>query len=362
MKGPFAFEPIGPGDVSRVGLPIRSLCFLDNHRLLATVVTRAGGVPGLAKRDEPSAASPFRLNIVIIDAATGKILAVPSWPSNSRYAGVIAANGKGLVIQTGTEFTLLSPGLRPIKRLTLPPVPADKYGHETFWNPRPSWSGRRILLTAFRTPKRFQWLWVDAENLQVLRSWEGVLDLPLVVSDRQIVMGTDASYYGAPPPILQVSVPGGPWKPLPSTLNPASPQFVGPGLLYFHTYATLNYPEGGGTFLVLTDGGAMSSLWPPLSAGWGLGRAAASRDGNRFVILGLQLKGSHPRLDVAGYTVLKGLVVYDSPFRAPSYTVPVLCSRIRNPELPALSPNGRYLAVFAYPKPIFEAFRLPPPK
>ncbi len=359
VKGPFVFEPIGHPE-SRVGLPIRSLWFLDNRRVAATVVTQAAGQPMLPRRGEPTAASPFRLDAVLIEAATGKILGRPAWPSNSRFALIVAANDRGFVMQAGTEVTLLASDLGPIKRLALPPLPADEYGHDRNWSPRSSWSGRRVVLLSWRTWDRGSWLWLDAEDLQVLESWQDVGTGDVAVSDDRLVMDTGGRHFGDPPSRLVTSVPGGKWSPIPSTVGASSWQFVGPDLLYFHRYSTIGFPAQGGVFLMHTDSGGVSRLGPPRK-GWGLGRAAASRTGKRFVILIVETKGSHPALDIGGHGVLRALRVFDPPFTTPTCTLEVRGSRIRNPDIPALSPDGRHLAVFSYPDPVLEVYELPPP-
>ncbi len=359
VKGPFVFEPVGHPE-SRVGLPITSLCFLDRERLAATVVTQAAGRPMLPRRGEPTTASPFRLDAVLIEAATGKILGTPAWPSNSRFAGIIAANDKGFVMQAGTELTLLASDLRPIKRLALPPLPADEYGHDRNWTPRSSWSGRRVVLLGWRTWDRGPWLWLDAEDLQVLESWQDVGTGAVAVSDDRLVMNTGARHFGDPPSRLVMSVPDEKWSPIPSTLHPSAPQFVGPDLLYFHRYSTINFPAQAGVFLMRTDSGEVPRLESPRK-GWGLGRAAASRTGKRFVILIGETKGRHPALDIGGHGVLRALLVFDPPFTTPTCTLEVRGSRIRNPDIPALSPDGLHLAVFSYPDPVLEVYELPPP-
>lgn len=111
-----------------------------------------------------------------------------------------------------------------------------------------------------------------------------------------------------------------------------------------------------------TEAGVISRLEPPRNKNWGLGQAAVSRNGKRFVILVEQTKGAHLGLDIGGHDVLKALFVFDPPFKAPSFRLVVRGSRIRNPEMPALSPDGRHLAVFAYPDPVIEVYDLPQPK
>jgi len=358
IDGPFVIEPIGHPE-SRVGLPIRSVCFLDDQRLAVTVVTQAKGKPELAMRGEPSPSSAFRLNAAILEASSGKVLGTPEWPSNSRYAGIVAANDKGFVTQRGGELTLFGPDAKPIRHIELPPLPSDQYGHDNNWVPHSSWSGKRVLLLGGRVSMSGPWIWLDAENLQILRSWEDMLNLPITASDNELVMATRTGHPSDPPRTLLASEPGGNWMPIPSTANLLSVQFVASDLLYAQYYSSIGQPGRSGAFLIRTDGTAVYRLEPPRK-GWGLGRATASRSGMRFVILVGETKGRYPALDIGGHSVLRGFLVFDPPFRTLSYTLEVRDSRLRNPDIPALSPDGRHLAVFAYPDPILEIYELPP--
>lgn len=343
-------------------VPVVTLAFLNNERLAATLVVPAKVAPGLTARDRPDAASPFRLRGVVLDASTGRVLATPEWPSNSRAAGIVAANERGFVIEIGVELTLLSPDLTPVEQTTLP-SPSATGGHAdgTDWGPTAaSWSGKRVLFTAGPAWAVRPWLWLDTEKLRVLKSWEDFATGPIAGSDDRLVIEPSSRHFGDPPSGLEVAVPGGDWKPLPSTMDASAPGFVGPNLLYFHRYIHGTVPPRAEAFLMRTDTGEVSRL-EPLRKGWGLGQAAVSRVGNRFVVLVGQTKGFHPALDISGHSVLAGLLVYDTPFRAPSYTLRIRDSRVRNASA-ALSPDGRHLAVLGYPDPVLEVFELPPTK
>ena len=355
VKEAFLFEPWGSPE-GRSGPPVRSIWFLDNQRLAVTVVTQAGGKPELATRGGPNASSPFRLNAVLIDATSGKILDTPGWPSNSRFAGIIAANGKGFVTQRGEELTLLSFDLAPIKQVTLPPLPRNYL--TGYWSPHTSWSGRHLLFFAGPAWVKIPWLWVDAESLQVLESWQDVVTGTVTASDDQVVSEPYSRRFGDPPSTLKAEVPGGNWKPIPLTLSASVPRFVGPDLLYFHRYIRGTAPPRAEAFLVRIDGSEIFRL-ETTHKGWVPGQASVSRVGNRFVILVGKTEGSHPALDIGGYSVLKGLLVYDPPFRAPASTLLVRDSKVRDPSA-ALSPDGRHLAVLGYPQPLLEIFDLPP--
>lgn len=355
IKQPFAFEPWGAPE-GAAGTPIRSLEFLDNQRLAATVVTRAEE-PGLSARDKATGSAAFRLNAVVMEVSSGKLLATPVWPSNSRFAGIVAVNDNGFVTQTGRDLTLFSPDIKVVKAMTLPTLPPNQYTGERYWNPRPSWSGTRLLLLGQVFWLRGPWLWLDAENLRVIRSWDEVLTGSIGVSNEQLVMGTGGRRFGGPPPSLEIAIPGENWEPVPATLNASAPQFVAPQLLYFRRLPSTDRPANAGAFLMRTDTGQVSRLESPRK-GWGLSKAAPSRKGNGFVILVEQLKGSHPSLDMSGHTELRAFQVYKSPFKELSCTLLVRDSQTRNPDHAVLSPDGRHLAVFSYPEPIIEVFDL----
>jgi hypothetical protein len=295
--------------------------------------------------------------MVVIDSSSGKTLAIPDWPSNSRYAYVVAANDHGVVIETGDELKLLSPALATLKQIAIPPLPADRYGHEPFWNHYASWSGRHLLLTG-NAQQHWRCLWIDARTLEILKSWEHVGAGHIEVSDDALVtMSTVPLQFPAPPTELLFSKPEGTWAPILGTENPTRYQFVGSNLLYFATFGRVGHEAEGGVFLMRTDTNEVSRLTPS-KKGWGLGQAAVSRAGDRFVILEEELRGRHPTLDISGHAVLRGLVIYDAPFNVPSQILHVQGPELRNPDNVALSPDGRHLAVLSYPDPILEIFDL----
>jgi hypothetical protein len=351
--------PMGPGTQEpRSGIPIRSLCFLDNERLAVTFVTRASGRPELQKRGEPgTTGSAFQLDGVLIEARSGKVISRPVWPSSSKYAGIVAANDQGFVIQRDDALELLSAESKLVKRMPLSPLPADEYAHDSFWTPHPSWSGRRLLMLGWRNASSI-WLWVDTDNLEVLKSWQDVRTGSVAATEHQLVMQVNSKHTGDPPPFLEASVPAGPWKPLRSTADAYAAQFVGQNLLYFKRVLARGMPPESAAFLMRTDDEELIRLESPRS-GWGLGPAAVSRAGNRFVIIIGETKGAYWALDIGGHQVLRGLIIYDAPFELPVYTLAVQHSKIRNPDIVALSPDGRHLAVLSYPESIVEVFELP---
>ena len=285
-------------------VPVITLAFLNNERLAATLVVPANVPPRLTARDRPDAASPFRLRGVVLDASTGRVLATPEWPSNSRAAGIVAANDRGLVIQIGVELTLLSHDLTPVEQTTLP-SPSAIGGHPdgVDWGPTAaSWSGKRVLLTAGPAWAARPWLWLDAEKLSVLKSWVDAATGAIAVSDDQIVLEPSSQHFGDPPSSLMAESPGGPWRAIPDTLRASRPQFVDQDLLCFNRDVPGTLPPRAEVFQMVVEGpGAFGA--PVRGNTAGPCGAISSRHGNRLVALRQKLKGSHPALDVGGHSV-----------------------------------------------------------
>lgn len=153
--------------------PRTSLCFTDNNTIVATFVILEGeGNPKVSRRDASDESLPLRLRAVFLDAATGKVTANTDWPSQSRYAAIVATHDGKFVAQTGDELTLYSSGLGVLKKLKLPTQ--QKYD----WQAHPSATGKNILFLSTKfhflsTELRAgSWLWVETDNLQILHSWE----------------------------------------------------------------------------------------------------------------------------------------------------------------------------------------------
>jgi hypothetical protein len=324
----------------------RTLHFPNDRQLIATLVLPAKKRPSLATRSEPGAGSSFRLSAAIIDASSGKVVATPEWPSDSRSAGVVAVNENGLVTLARNRLTLLASDLTVRKHLALPAPDSGPW-----WNYLTTQSGRHVLFVAGNVPKDRPWLWLDTDRLEVVKSWQDASTGSGAVSDDLIVLSP--ANHRLP---LEAKVPGGDWRPV-ASVEAASLQFVAPDLLYLNLIGRGEREAGGGVFLMRTDGGQVSRLVPP-HKGWGLGPAAVSRTGKRFAIVVGQTKGSHPLLDIGGHSVLRALLVFDPPFKMPCYTLLARGSKVTNPSA-TLSPDGRHLAVLGYPDPILEVFELP---
>lgn len=155
----------------RQGKPQTSLLFLDDNTIVATFVTREGK-PTLSQRDNSDPNQPLRLRAIFLDVDAGKVTSTQSWPSESRFAEIVAANGGKFVAQTGTRLTLYSSDAKELKKLDLPPPPQD-FGH---WRANTSRTGKSILFSTnnLMTTSPILWIWVDTDSLQVVHSWKEV--------------------------------------------------------------------------------------------------------------------------------------------------------------------------------------------
>jgi hypothetical protein len=209
--------------------PQISLWFLDNNTVVATFVVREGeGKPQLSLPDGLDKASPIRLRAIFLDAATGKITAAPDWPSESRYAGIVAVHDGQFVTQRGTDLTLYSSDLRELKRLKLPQV------EEIGWAADSSLTGRSIVFVpAGATKTVVPWIWIDTDTLQIAHSWQDVHSGWLSITDEKIARVACGWVYNCEPRI-DVRGIATDWKTVASVDrgNKPRPQFVNNDMLF----------------------------------------------------------------------------------------------------------------------------------
>jgi hypothetical protein len=199
-------------------------------------------------------------------------------------------------------------------------------------------------------------LWIDTENLAVLRKWEWQGK-----SDQWTESISDEHMATSLP--LRISRPGGPWQAVvcPGFLrrgcgSPA--QFVSNSSMLVGLYR----PERKA--LVTTDGEVlfMRVLLPNQIYGRGgccdQYPARPSADGRRFAIPISDIKGYVPALDIGGKAVLNRIEVYDLPSRQWIQPVNAKQRRIKNISGLALSPDGTLLGLITSDG-VLEVYRLP---
>jgi hypothetical protein len=332
----------------RQGKPRTSLLFLDNSTIVGTFITQEGANPSLSSRDSSDPNQPLRLRAIFLDADTGKVRSTQAWPSESRLAGIVTANDGRFVTQTGTTVTLYSSDAKELKKLSLPPPPQNLNG----WNAHPSPTGKNILFenSDWRTTSPKSWIWVNADDLQIVRSWKEEQSGRVEISDSTIAMTTCMFPEYHCDPSLKVRGLATEWK----TIAPIeklgwvwAPQFVDSETLFL---------PGMPWKLLQTDGKTVFTE----SAPFGGSMAITSASGQRFVVPFFQSKGGVAALDIGAHGELKTISVYDAPFHARSYKLGMIGPKIKDQGTQlALSPDGSKLAIL-YDESVY-LFQLPAP-
>src|SRR5580704_1088280 len=326
--------------------PHTSLRFLDDATIVITFVIREGeGNPKLSRRDGSDENLPLRLRAVFLDTATGKVTATRDWPSESRYAHIVATHGNGeFVTERGTQLTLYSKDSRELKRLELPPT------KETGWVAHPSPTGNNIVFIAENliTRSSVPWIWVDTDKLRVLRSWEEIQSGWVGISDKWIAM-TACVWFHDCEPYVEVRGFATDWKSIASASRHQKPhpQFIDDDLLFL-----LARP----TRLLRSDGEAVLLDDMPFGGCW-WGSAVPSASGRRVAVPSCKLTGKVAALDIGGVEVLEKILLYDAPFHGLAYALDIEGPKIKELTQLAISPDGLTLAVLN--DEFVEVFQLP---
>lgn len=332
--------------------PRTSLWFLDDGTIIATYVTREGSHPVLSGRgSDPS--EPLRLRAIFLDADTGKVRSTQVWPSESRYAGIVATNEGTFVTERGTTLTLYSSDAKELGKLSLPPLPEDVGG----WHAHPSPTGNTILFSTgdLIAPSAKPWIWVDGKGFRIARSWKEVQSGPMEISDSAIAM--TACYYWQYhcSPVVAIRGLATEWK----TIAAIEKQFQWGGVRFVND-DTL-FLSGAPWELLQTDGKVILKETAPFEGG----TATVSAGGKRFVVPFFKSKGGFAALDIGAHGELSTISVYDAPFRERSYLLAVKGPKIKSASEKsvarlALSPDGSKLAIL-YDESVY-VFQLPPLK
>ena len=289
----------------------------------------------------------MQLRAVYLDAPTGKVIATEEWPTDSRTSAVVAAHDGILVVQTGSELILNSRTARDIKKLSLPP--------ESSWVSYSSQSGKHALLIGLGSlGSKVPWVWVDVDNLTVVKQWEDVQSGWVSISDNMIVMTACLWVHHCDSKVEVKGLNTG-WNTIVSSdqHHRPYPQFISDKLLVLR-----DFPDR--LEVVKTNGDAIvTEEMDKRTKDQGWGRAYVSANGRRFIIPADVIKGRIDALDVGGHGVLKDILVYDAPFEDRSYTLQLKRGVRENNMLFALSPDGSKLAILN--DEVMEVFDLPRP-
>jgi hypothetical protein len=333
--------------------PIKSLWFQDDSTLVATFVIRESKPSPLSKRGQSDPDLPLQLSAVFLDAITGKVTSTQAWPTESRFARIVAVNNGNFVTQRGDLLTLYSSDAKELKRLSLPPVEPD---YLTGWFPQPSPTGRNIL---FATPNPREtsprpWIWVNASTLDIVRSWEEVQSGGLAISDTTISMIACGFYPYRCNQNVEVRGLTTDWKTIAAEDGRRSSGFLNEGASFRFLNEDTIFISGNPWKLLQTDGKVILTENAPFEGN----TAISSAGGQRFVVPFFQPKGGVTALDIGAHGELKTISVYDAPFHERSYRLEVKAHKIKEQAQLALSPDGAKLAVL-YEESVY-VFQLPP--
>jgi len=301
--------------------------------------------PKLSRHGAPDENLPLRLRAVFLDAITGKVTGTHDWPTDSRYASIVAARDGGFVTQRGTHLSSYSKDLVELGTLDLPPT------KEIGWSPHSSLSGKNIVFidTNLLTRAGVRWIWVETDNLKVVRSWEEPQSGWVDISDKWIAMTACVWFYDCKP-FVEIRSLGTDWKSIVRPLPPQKPHpaFVTDDLLFLF---------GQPIKLIRTDGEVESVEDLSFEGCW-WSLVVRSAGQGRAIMPSCKLEGKIAALDIGGTDVLKKFLVFDAPFHALSYTLDIKGPTIRDITQLAISPDGLTLALLN--DGFVEIFRLPP--
>lgn len=336
---------VGHGHETR-GKPRTSLWFLDKNTVAATFVTREGE-PKLSKRGSLDVNAPLRLRALFFDANSGKVTNTNAWPTDSKMAGIVSTHDGKFVVQTGNVLTLYSPRLDALKTLRLPAV--EGWG----WVAVPSPTGRTLLLTPFGiSASAIPWLWIKTDQLEINRSWQDIQSGNLTISDDKIAMAACVWVQNCEPTI-EIGAPEADWKPIARVDRKTESyiHFVNEEMLFLLSDpAKLIRATGEVEFV--QDMHSFGGCWPP--------QVVPAANGRRFVVPSCKLKGAVRELDIGGHNVLKNLLIYDAPFRGPSYVLDLKGPELKNLTTLAVSPDGSRIAILNIQTLTLELIELPP--
>lgn len=320
---------VGRGHETRLQ-PSTSLWFLDNDTIVATFVTRDERIALSSRGSDTNL--PLRLRAVFLDASSGKVMSTQTWPSDSKFAGIVAVNAGNFVTQRGDVLTLYSPDAKEVRKLTLPPIQQDLWG----WVAHPSPTGRNVLFatpnltTTLATP----WVWVDTTTLRMVRSWNEAQSGWVGISDSVAAMITCSFPLYHCDPNVETRGVTTEWK----VITPIERRFQSiPRFLNEDTIFLSGHPWK----LLRTDGTVILTQSTPFQGS----TAIPSASGQRFLVPFFQSKGGVAALDIGSHGELKTISVYDAPFHKRSYKLNVKGSKIGEAAKFALSPDGSKLAV-----------------
>src|SRR5208337_3180044 len=322
------WEKIGRGGMDQI-------CFPTSSQVAITYVTREA--PGaLPRRGQSDAALPFRLHALFVDTRSGLITGKREWPTASGQSGIVPAIGGEFIVVTPDKLMLYSSALEILKELEL------ALGREAIdWRVAPS-PGGKYLVVEFQPQSDiargagytdFEWrrLWINAENLQVLRTWteRGISSHDWTISDDGLAFDG-----------WKIGRPDGPREWLCLPYNNAKPYCGGYGsLLTNQIVFMMSWPPRDQWMALISTSGEVL-MHQDLLHGETFRKLVHSADGRRFALSLDKGKGGSAALDIAPHYSLNRIIVYDLAAREWIYTLDPKKQKIKAIHELALSPDG----------------------
>lgn len=339
-----SFEWAGPKQVSPI-------FFSDPNVLVASFVTR-GTISRLQRRNQAHIEQPFILNIISLDASSGKPQSRLSWPQADPRSRVVPMDNGDFIVVTPERMALYSPNSECLAELRLHTL--DPSG--SYWDIHLSPSRKSILIEySASDPLPHHFAWIDTESLRQTTSWRGTSDLAATsetISDDHIAVYKESFPH---PMRTQVKVLG-----LNGSSRVLCDMEFGCGIPAILNSDTLVLLLGHDEVKVIkTDGQQLfddkfpydtQSVLPPL---------IPSANGQRFAVPIYRPKGGWPALDISPRMMLDKIVVYDIGLCQAVYTLDEKKSKMTYSTLDgiALSSDGSELAVLA--DGVLKAYRIP---
>lgn len=327
-------------------LPEVSLWFLDANTIVASFVTLDSGASAeLNHRNGDAAGSRLRLQLIFLDASSGRITNSFERPAQARDARIVTVHDGTFVTLTANTLTRLASDGQQLATLTLPT-------HSENWLTHHSQTGGSIVLTPLFVNKKGSSFWVDADTLRIFSSWDDTLTSSVsqsAISDNQLLRSTCWLGYTvtatplprtAGPCKSEIQVRGlhSDWRSIATSQAHVNPQFVTADLIFVPgDPATLIRADGE---LVLTE--------PQGKRSWGCfsdSAAYPASDGSRLVIPSCLQKGAMPSLDIGGRSVLKQMSIFDLAHFSHSRILNINGVKFDDYMQFAIAPDGSKFAV-----------------
>jgi hypothetical protein len=327
------------------------ICFPTSSLVAITFVTREPPL-ALPRRGQSEAALPFRLHALFVDTSSGQVMEKREWPTASERSGIEPVIGGRFIVVTPDKLMLYSSALEVVKELEL------FFGREAIdWRVDPS-PGGKYLVVEYQPQSDsargagytdFEWrnLWINADDLQVLRAWteRGMGSHQWTITDDGILFDG-----------WKIGKPDGPFDRL---CHPyPQPYCSGGSLVNNHTVFSSSGGSERGAWMALISTSGESLMHQDLLHREILRKLVHSADGRRFALALDKGRGGSAILDIAPQYSLNRIIVYDLAARKWIYTLDPKKQGFKHIHGLALSPDGSLLGLITQDGTL-EVYRLP---